>query len=62
MARPDPAYRAVIVAAQSGRAIGVARGGLVRVVDVDGHQVGDMWAIDAADPGRWLSTDHTRDR
>ena len=62
MARPDPACRAVIVAAQSGRAVSVTRGELVRVVDVDGHQVGDMWAIDAADPGLWLSTGHTRDR
>src|SRR4029077_16289792 len=62
MARPDPAYRAVIIAAQSGHAVPVARGELVRVVDVDGHQVGDMWAIDAADPALWLSTGHTRDR
>ena len=62
MARSDPAYRAVIVAAQSGHAVSVACGELVRVVDVGGHQVGDMWAIDAADPGLWLSTGHTRDR
>jgi uncharacterized protein YcgI (DUF1989 family) len=62
MARSDPAHRAVLVAAQSVRAISVAAGELVRVVDVDGHQVGDMWAIDAADPGLWLSTGHTRDR
>src|SRR5215471_2663451 len=62
MARSDPAYRAVIVAAQSGHAIGIAGGELVTVVDVDGHQVGDMWAIDATDPSRWLSTGHTRDR
>jgi uncharacterized protein len=58
----DGTQRAVVVAAQSGRAVRVERGELVRVVDVDGHQVGDMWAIDAADPGRWLSTAHTRDR
>src|SRR5437773_8987096 len=58
MARPDPAYQAVIVAAQSGQAVSVARDELVRVVDVDGHQVGDIWAIDAADPGLWLSTGH----
>ena len=62
MARSDPAARVVTVAAQSGHAAGVARGELVRVVDVDGHQVGDMWAIDATDPGLWLSTSHTRDR
>jgi uncharacterized protein YcgI (DUF1989 family) len=62
MVRSDPAYRAVLVAAQSGHAVRVARGELVKVVDVDGHQVGDMWAIDAADPGLWLSAGHTRDR
>jgi uncharacterized protein len=52
----------VLVGARSGQAIGVRRGEQVRVIDVDGHQVGDMWAIDAADPGRWLSVSHTRDR
>ena len=57
-----PPGRSIIVAPQSGRAIAVGRDEVVRVVDLDGHQVGDMWAIDAADPGRWLSTSHTRDR
>jgi uncharacterized protein len=62
MARSDPAHRTVLVAAQSGHAVRVGAGELVRVVDVDGHQVGDMWAIDEAGPGLWLSTGHTRDR
>jgi uncharacterized protein len=62
MAQSGAADRAVTVAPQSGQAIGVRRGELVRVVDVEGHQVGDMWAIDTADPGRWLSASHTRDR
>ena len=62
MTRSDPPGRAVIVAAQSGQAVSVARGEMVTVVDVGGHQVGDMWAIDAADTGWWLSTGHTRDR
>jgi uncharacterized protein len=52
----------VEVPAQSGRAIVVKRGTLVEVVDVGGHQVGDMWAIDSDDPRRWLSVSHTRDR
>jgi hypothetical protein len=30
------------------------------IVDVEGHQVGDLWVIDADDHGRWLSTSHTR--
>jgi hypothetical protein len=54
--------RQVVVPAQSGRAVSVGCGDLVRVVDVEGHQVGDMWAVDAADHGRWLSVSHTRDR
>jgi uncharacterized protein YcgI (DUF1989 family) len=62
MPQSEAAERVVTVAAQTGRAVSVGRGELVRVVDVEGHQVGDMWAIDAADPGRWLSASHTRDR
>src|SRR5215831_13936510 len=54
--------RQVVVPAQSGRAVRVSRGDLVRVVDIEGHQVGDLWAVDAADHGRWLSVSHTRDR
>lgn len=52
----------IIVPAQSGRAINVRAGAIISVVDVAGHQVGDMWAIDAADHRRWLSVSHTRDR
>ncbi len=59
---PAGAGRSFIVGPQSGRAIEVRRDEVVRVVDLDGHQVGDMWVIDAADPGRWLSASHTRDR
>ena len=54
--------RQVAVPAQSGRAVSVRRGDLVQVVDIGGHQVGDLWAVDAADHGRWLSVSHTRDR
>ncbi|HEX7993237.1 MAG TPA: urea carboxylase-associated family protein, partial [Streptosporangiaceae bacterium] len=52
----------IVVPAQSGRAISVRAGALISVVDVGGHQVGDLWAIDASDHGRWLSVSHTRDR
>lgn len=62
MATSGDAGRVVTVAPQSGQAAEVGRGDLVRVVDVEGHQVGDMWAVDAADPSRWLSAGHTRDR
>jgi uncharacterized protein len=54
--------REVVVPAQSGRAVSIRRGDLVRVVDIEGHQVGDMWAVDATDHRRWLSVSHTRDR
>jgi uncharacterized protein YcgI (DUF1989 family) len=54
--------RDVVVPAQSGRAVNVRRGDLIRVVDIEGHQVGDLWAVDAADHQRWLSVSHTRDR
>ena len=55
-------HRKLPVGPQSGLAVRVGAGELVRVVDVAGHQVADMWVIDAADPGRWLSASHTRDR
>jgi uncharacterized protein len=54
--------RVVIVPAQSGRAVRAGRGDLVAVADIQGGQVGDLWAIDAAGQGRWLSAGHTRDR
>jgi uncharacterized protein len=54
--------RQVVVPARSGRAVTVRRGDLVQVVDIEGHQVGDLWAVDAADHRRWLSASHTRDR
>nr|WP_042197547.1 urea carboxylase-associated family protein [Kibdelosporangium sp. MJ126-NF4]CEL23037.1 Aminomethyltransferase [Kibdelosporangium sp. MJ126-NF4]CTQ90176.1 Aminomethyltransferase (EC 2.1.2.10) [Kibdelosporangium sp. MJ126-NF4] len=54
--------RSVTVPAQSGRAAEVAAGDLVHVVDVDGHQVGDLWVIDANDHARWLSVGQTRDQ
>jgi uncharacterized protein len=56
------ADRVVIVAPQSGRAVRAGRGDLALVTDVEGHQVADLWAVDAADHRRWLSCGHTRDR
>lgn len=54
--------REVTVPAQGGRAVEASAGETVEVVDLDGHQVGDLWVIDAGDHRRWLSTSHTRDR
>ena len=63
MGSPNVSRRRVIaVPPQSGRAINVPLGARFSIADVGGHQVGDMWAIDAADHGRWLSVSHTRDR
>lgn len=51
----------VVVPAQQGRAVVVRAGELAEVVDVEGAQVADVWAIDANDHTRWLSTSYTRD-
>lgn len=62
MTRPGSAVRSVMVPPQSGHALEVHAGELVWIIDVEGHQVGDLWVIDAHDHSRWLSTSHTRDR
>jgi uncharacterized protein len=58
----DPIIRSVVVGPRSGCAVAAKRGERVAVTDVEGRQVGDMWAVDAADHGWWLSPGHTRDR
>jgi len=58
----DPIARSVVVGPQSGCAVAAKRDQRVTVTDVEGRQVGDMWAVDATDHGRWLSPGHTRDR
>jgi uncharacterized protein YcgI (DUF1989 family) len=50
----------VVVPAASGRAVGVRRGDRVRVIDVEGGQVGDLFAFAAGDPAEHLSASHTR--
>lgn len=61
MLNQQPSSASVIVPAQQGRAVLVRAGEAVEVVDVEGAQVADVWAIDAGDHARWLSTSHTRD-
>lgn len=58
----DPIGRSVVVVPMSGSAVAAKSGERIAVVDVEGRQVGDMWAVDAADHDRWLSPGHTRDR
>lgn len=48
------------VPAGEGRAVWVRRGEQVRVIDVEGGQVGDVFAFVAGDPGEHLSAAHTR--
>lgn len=50
----------VIVPAGEGRAVRVAAGQRVRVVDVEGAQVGDVFAFAADDVSEHLSASHTR--
>ncbi|MCR3740009.1 hypothetical protein BS35_002562 [Actinomadura glauciflava] len=49
-----------LVPAGEGRAVRVAAGRRVRVVDVEGGQVGDLFAFAADDPREHLSAAHTR--
>jgi uncharacterized protein YcgI (DUF1989 family) len=50
----------VVVPAGAGRAVSVRRGEYVRVIDVEGGQVADLFAFAAADPAEHLSASHTR--
>lgn len=49
----------VLVPAREGRGVRVAEGQLLDVVDVEGHQVGDLVAWFADDPNEYLSPTHT---
>src|SRR5690349_2790380 len=49
-----------VVPAGEGRAVRVAAGRRVRVVDLEGGQVGDLFAFAADDPRERLSAAHTR--
>lgn len=54
------AVRKVVVPAGEGRAVRVSAGQRVRVVDVEGGQVGDLFAFAAEDVREHLSASHTR--
>lgn len=49
-----------VVPAGTGRAVAVRAGQRVRVVDVEGGQVGDVFAFAVDDPAEYLSASHTR--
>ena len=50
----------VLVPPAEGRAVLVRAGQHVRAVDVEGGQVGDLFAVAAADQGEYASAGHTR--
>lgn len=50
----------VEVPPREGRAVEVDAGQLVRVIDVEGGQVGDTWAFCRDDPSEYQSAEHTR--
>src|SRR5260370_22004296 len=50
----------VVVPGGGGRAVWVRYGEHLRIVDVEGGQVGDLFAFAGADPGEYLSASHTR--
>jgi uncharacterized protein YcgI (DUF1989 family) len=56
-----PGSRRIAIAPQSGEAIPVKRGDLIRIIDPKGQQVADLWAF-AIDGSKldWLSTSQTR--
>jgi uncharacterized protein YcgI (DUF1989 family) len=60
MEEDEAMTESVLVPAGEGRAVLVRDGQLVRVVDVEGGQVGDLFAVAAADPGEYASAGHTR--
>src|SRR5258707_15806649 len=50
----------MVVPAGAGLAVWVRHGEHLRIVDVEGGQVGDLFAFAGADPGEYLSASHTR--
>jgi uncharacterized protein len=50
----------IIVPPREGRSAGVNAGQSFRVVDLEGGQVGDLFAFSAADPTEYASAEHTR--
>lgn len=60
MAEADGRLRQIVVPAREGRAVRVRAGGRFRVVDLEGQQVGDLFAFSADDMSEYASAGHTR--
>lgn len=52
--------RRIVVPAREGRAVLVPAGGRFRVVDLEGQQVGDLFAFSVDDIDEYASAEHTR--
>ena len=50
----------VTIPARHGRAVRIAKGQRVRVINTHGTQVVDCWAFDAGNCGEYMSMEHTR--
>ena len=57
---PEPVTERIVVPAREGRALRVPAGGRFRVVDIEGQQVGDLFAFAADDIAEYASAQHTR--
>jgi uncharacterized protein YcgI (DUF1989 family) len=53
--------RRFVIPPQSGRAVRVARGDRIRITDIKGQQVADLFAFTTEGALDWLSTSQTRD-
>jgi uncharacterized protein len=56
-----PQPRRFVIPPQSGRAMRVARGDHIRITDIKGQQVADLFAFTTDGELDWLSTSQTRD-
>lgn len=56
----DTEVRGVDIAARAGGWIDAQQGDLLEIIDVEGVQVADMFAVSTTDPTEWLSAGNTR--
>lgn len=52
--------RTLEIPAQSGGWLEAKQGSLIRIIDIEGHQIADTFAVSLADKTEWLSPAHTR--
>lgn len=60
MATAESVIERIVVPAREGRAMRVGSGQRFRIVDVEGGQVGDLFAFASDDVGEFASAEHTR--